>query len=803
MNPSKILFALVTAAIFSAVHSSSAAVFPKANNTTLLNSPSSWTPNSGTPGSTDIAQWDNTVTAVNIVGLGASAAWGGILITNVGGNVTITNDGNTLTLGTSGIDLSGAAKDLIFQCPVIFNNTETINVTNSRNLYFSNSITGGTVGFTKNGTGTVLLYASNNFSGPIQLNAGTLTLAASNAWPGAAGLTFNGGTLAINSGIIVTNLFVVPTNTTASANVSCSGILPNNITINAGPGSASPNVNATPLVTNGWLQVNLSGSVAAGGYITNNGTLLLNSGASPTLGTIVGSGNLGGIQDKATPVGGKILTFGNGSAFSYFQPFSNSISPTILQVAGNGAVSFKWFGYNDAAGIVYTNILNGGTWTFGSIGQNNSSCHYGGTCIISNGAAVTVTNNINYVHGTWNVVNNGSLTFNQTNQILSAAHNANNIGLNLAASANGALYVGGNGLNLAFGQTTPNTASENNSLTVGSTGLVYITNNFNVGVVGENKFAETDTVNLNGGKLLVGGTIAPAGGTLVQTNASPYAVIAPTTVFNWTGGQLSAAAITCSNGLNITVLTNANSALNTYNTNASYFTGSISSTAVTNSGGIMAPGDDGIPGRTIINNGGYVQTSGGTISMDLGGTTRASSFQASTNGFYDYLQVVGPIALDGTLKVKLVGGYVPAYTDQLNIIATSGPGNFISGTFTNLVAGGGGLGRVLVDGTTNTYFTVVLNSVTNTLYLINYTNISSSTLATYPTNINATVVNSGTALQVSWPATHLGWTLQAQTNSLGLGLGTNWADVPGTAAVISTNLPIDPNNGAVFYRLRN
>jgi len=774
----------------------------KANNANLLNDPNSWV-QLGAPGSSDIAQWDSTVTSANTVGLGASASWGGILVTNPGGNVTITNDGNTLTLGANGIDQSVATKDLYLYCPLIFNNTETINVTNTHNLYISNTIAGGAVGITKNGGGTVFLYASNNFSGPIALNAGTLTLGNSNAWPGAASLTFNGGVLAINSGIICTNLSVVTTNTTATLNVSCSGTIPQNLTINPGTNSASPNANATPIIPTGWVQVNLSGSVSAGGYITNNGTLVLNSGSAPTLGTIVGSGGLGGVQDKATPATGHTLTFGSGSAFSYFQPFSNSISPTTLQVAGNGSVSFKWFGYQDAAGIVYTNILNGGTWTFGMVGQNNSSCHYAGTCIISNSAAVFVTNNINYVHGAWEVVSNSSLTFSQSGQSLNAAHASSNIGLNLSAIENGTLYVGANGLNLAFGQTTPNTAQETNSLTIDSRGVAYITNNFNVGVVGENHAAETDVINLYGGKLLVSGTIAPAAGTLVQTNASPYSVVAPQTIFNWTGGQLSAAGITVTNGLNITILTNANSALNTYTTNSSFFTGSVSSTAVTNSGGVLAPGDDGIPGRTLINNGGYVQTAGGTLAIDLGGTTRASSFQASTNGFYDYVQAAGPVVLGGSLKVKLVGGYVPAYTDQLIIISTTGGGgNLISGTFTNLIAGGGNLGRVPVDGVPGAYFSVVTNSSITSLYLINYTNLTAT--ASYPTNITANVINGGTTLALSWPATHLGWTLQAQTNSLNVGLTTNgWVDVLGTASVTSTNIPIVPSNPTVFFRLRN
>ena len=72
-------------------------------------------------------------------------------------------------------------------------------------------------------------------------------------------------------------------------------------------------------------------------------------------------------------------------------------------------------------------------------------------------------------------------------------------------------------------------------------------------------------------------------------------------------------------------------------------------------------------------------------------------------------------------------------------------------------------------------------------------------ISTAPTNIVASV--SGNTLTLSWPADHLGWKLQVQTNSLSAGLGTNWITVPGSDAVISTNITINPANGAVFYRL--
>jgi 4-phytase/acid phosphatase len=66
-----------------------------------------------------------------------------------------------------------------------------------------------------------------------------------------------------------------------------------------------------------------------------------------------------------------------------------------------------------------------------------------------------------------------------------------------------------------------------------------------------------------------------------------------------------------------------------------------------------------------------------------------------------------------------------------------------------------------------------------------------------PTNITASV--SSSTLTIAWPADHLGWILQAQTNSLSAG---QWFDLPGSSDGNSVAISINPANPAVFYRLR-
>jgi hypothetical protein len=59
----------------------------------------------------------------------------------------------------------------------------------------------------------------------------------------------------------------------------------------------------------------------------------------------------------------------------------------------------------------------------------------------------------------------------------------------------------------------------------------------------------------------------------------------------------------------------------------------------------------------------------------------------------------------------------------------------------------------------------------------------------------------GNQLTMSWPADHTGWTLQVQTNSLSVGLSTNWVNVSGSTSTDQITVPISVANGTVFYRL--
>jgi hypothetical protein len=64
-----------------------------------------------------------------------------------------------------------------------------------------------------------------------------------------------------------------------------------------------------------------------------------------------------------------------------------------------------------------------------------------------------------------------------------------------------------------------------------------------------------------------------------------------------------------------------------------------------------------------------------------------------------------------------------------------------------------------------------------------------------------TVTNSGSQIQFSWPATHIGWRLHVQTNSASTGLGTNWGDAADVSSTNKVMVPTSSTIGSVFYRL--
>lgn len=85
----------------------------------------------------------------------------------------------------------------------------------------------------------------------------------------------------------------------------------------------------------------------------------------------------------------------------------------------------------------------------------------------------------------------------------------------------------------------------------------------------------------------------------------------------------------------------------------------------------------------------------------------------------------------------------------------------------------------------------------NTVFLDNVRITLAPSLSSVPLGWQS----SGGQLQLSWPADHLGWRVEMQTNALGVGLGTNWITLPGSQTTNAISLQAGAISGSLFLRL--
>jgi len=186
-------------------------------------------------------------------------------------------------------------------------------------------------------------------------------------------------------------------------------------------------------------------------------------------------------------------------------------------------------------------------------------------------------------------------------------------------------------------------------------------------------------------------------------------------------------------------------------------------------GSFLAPGESGIGTLTITNSTANTATVlyGGTTTLELNRATtpNADRIVSATNLF------------GGTLTVVNLGAALVQGDSFTLFTSVTNRGAF---AITNLPALSTGLGwsnSLAINGK----LTVVLAVNPN------------------PTNITSSYSNG--VLTLSWPADHTGWRLQAQTNTLATGLGTNWVNVAGATATNQVSIPVNTTNGTVFYRM--
>ena len=190
-------------------------------------------------------------------------------------------------------------------------------------------------------------------------------------------------------------------------------------------------------------------------------------------------------------------------------------------------------------------------------------------------------------------------------------------------------------------------------------------------------------------------------------------------------------------------------------------TGIIGGAATVNSSGTLAPGTS-IGTLTL----GVPPTLNGTVVMEINTTQSPSN---------DVIKVTsGTLTAGGNLVVTNLPGSTLALGNSFKLFSAPVSGSFSSIVYPNPPTGTVWTNKLSQDGT---------------IALV---------AAPAPTPTNITFSVSGGNLILDWPAGQ-GWQLQAQTNTLAVGITTNWVNVLGAVPPVTN--AVAPSNGSVFYRL--
>ena len=230
------------------------------------------------------------------------------------------------------------------------------------------------------------------------------------------------------------------------------------------------------------------------------------------------------------------------------------------------------------------------------------------------------------------------------------------------------------------------------------------------------------------------------------------------------------------------------------------------------SGTLLVNGANGNSAITVNNNAtlGGTGSIGGPISVQAGGKLAPgiSARGALTNTIGTLTANAAP-SVSGAVVMKINRDASPASDEfaapSITVnsgatltVANIGSTNLAAGDtftlFSTPISGAFGVVTLPVLPTTNLYWT-------NRLALNGSIAVAAAVVVN-PNSTNITASVSGGTLTLSWPQDHTGWTLQAQTNSPGGGLGTNWFDVSGSVSTNIISIPIVPTNGPVFFRLK-
>jgi hypothetical protein len=511
---------------------------------------------------------------------------GGLTISG-GGAPTATLDKNvsvaTFTAGTGNRDGTG-----------------TLTVTGTADFTGNFTLGGGTTTIANTVTSSTIA------TGEVALNGATLTLDAptDRTTNGPIQLGGNPSTLNINSSFDITGANAPITgNASSVVNIGSAGA------ITAEPGTGHETDIFVPVNNEGTVTAHtgtlalLEGSTGtnSGGYVMDGGATLWLEGTTPfNSPSITGAGTLW--------IYGPSVTVGSTDTFS----------PSNLQIGSGGVLTL-----NRDASIVNLLDSGGGVRNGSGMLTITGSADFSAGELQLTGGTTTIassTSPVSFTSGGGLTMSGATLSLDTPTTLTS-----NNIGLGGSSTIN---------VNSTFSIPSPQTTGfgPDSVLHVGSTGSLTVDPGSGHSFTTETQVHNDGTITVASGTLSTAGFTQSGGTTAVASGAELDGSV------TLTGGTLK-----------------GNGTLG----------GPVVST-----GGTLAPGAS--PGTLTIN-GAYTQGPGGTLAEEITGTTPGTQF--------DQLLVAGPVTLDGTLAIDSTS-FAPASTETFKVIsgASSRTGTFAVAT---------------------------------------------------------------------------------------------------------------------------
>jgi hypothetical protein len=494
---------------------------------------------------------------------------------------TTTISAGTLSIGSGGTTGSlSASSAIVNNAALAFNRSNTV----TQGTDFSSAAITGTGSLVKNGSGTVILTASNAYTGGTTINAGTLQVgnAGTTGSLSTSSAITNNGTLVFNRSDNITQ------STHFSANITGTGAVVKNGSGNLTLGVANSYTGGT-VITAGTLQIRnasalgTSGTISfgggtlqwgnvttdlsarfstaggqnfqidtgantvsfstaisnAGGTLTKNGSgSLFINGASNLSNIILNSGILrGGNTASAFGGSGALITL-NGGELRFASNFNNYANNMVVQ--SDSIITNS----SSAAGSVRTDIsfgnltLSSNTLTVNSNNATqaanilfNGTTTLAGNAIINVGTSSNNTLTLNTIteiagshsltkNGSGNLALNGSATYTGTTTINDGA---------LVFGANQSLgaIAGAGNINLsAFSLTTNSSADTVFSGVISGTGAFSKNGIGTLTLSGNSIFS--GGITLNTGTLVLGHANAAGSGTITQSSGGSLLTLATT-----------------------------------------------------------------------------------------------------------------------------------------------------------------------------------------------------------------------------------------------------------------------------------